>query len=187
MAAPQQLCPRCGKVPLSPGEGICHACQAELLAGGTSETMQIELAPVLREALATAVPEEDFDEALLRALKRLHPAQAAALFPAFSRLLEAESKATGEDKRRVAQRLADSQRRPDLTLTSHLGRPTVIHETRVTTSGGKTYHSLEELPPELRRAVEAKLSRREKPQVKMGCSMALLAGCLLCLFRALWR
>jgi len=181
-------CPRCGSAPVAPGEVLCRACREAVLAGGAAQTERIELAPVLREALASAAPGEDFDEALLRALKRTHPAQSAALLPAVTRLLETEAERTGEDRRTVAQRMADSEHLPPLTFTSNLGRPTVVRETRITTSEGKTYHSLAELPPEMRRSLESQLSRREKPKVKMGCSMLLLlSGLLLSLLLPHWR
>jgi len=187
MTAPEQLCPRCKKTLLTSGEGICQACQTELLAGGGRDAVRIEIGPVLRDALATAAAGEDFEEALLRALKRSHPSRSAALFPAFSRLLETEAERTGEDRRRVAQRMADSEDVPGLTFISNLDQPTTVTETRITTSEGKTYHSLDELPPHLRRSLESQLSRRERPQVKMGCSSVLLGGCLALLLRALWR
>jgi hypothetical protein len=180
-------CPRCGSAQVAPGEVLCRTCREALLAGGAKDTMKIDLVPILRDALTTAGPGEDFDEALLRALKRTQPEHSAALLPALTRVLGTEAQRTGEDKRAVAQRMADDQRVPDLTFSSNLGRPKVVRETRITTSEGKTYHSLEELPPHLRRSLKSQLSRREKPKVKMGCSSWLLGGPLLCLLRALWR
>jgi hypothetical protein len=167
---------------------LCSDCRAalasEAMASESSQTIQ--LAPILREALAQVQPGEDFDEALLRALKSRHPGEAAMLLPALSRLIADEAERRGGSKEEAVRRLAAAVPSAEITLrTSGQHSPTFTSttETRVVTLGDKRYQSLEELPLDVRRAVEAGLSRGEKPKLRLGCSTALLSGLLAVLLR----
>ena len=176
-------CPRCGRKHSEPGMVLCSDCQAALasqaMASESSQTIQ--LAPILREALAQVQPGEDFDEALLRALKSRHPADAAMLLPALSRLIADEAERRGGSKEDALRRLAEAGPSSEITLRSSGERSptfTTTTETRVVTLGDKKYQSLEELPPDVRRAVEAGLSRGDEPKLRVGCSAALLGALL---------
>jgi hypothetical protein len=164
---------------------------------------EIALGPVLQAALSSRQPGEDLDEALLRALKAAHPEQAAALLPAVLNLIAQEAKRSHEDREQIAQRLAAGDAGGEVAArTTQIGPVRVSVQSTIYRAGGKTYHSLEELPPEVRSAVQAALSPGEQPAAKQpesqpwvqpmrddrrpiraGCSMAVLAA----LWRLVWR
>jgi hypothetical protein len=145
------------------------------------------VAPVLKEALASAKPGEDIDEALLRALKSRHPKQATALLSALTRIIEVESGRSGEDRDATLSRLADADPGPQVTLRTSGGEvPTTRTTSRVIRVGDKEYHSLDEVPPDIRRALERGMPpSRSRPRA--SCTWALLGGWLIALIRSLGR
>ena len=183
-------CPRCGRT-YAGGEIVCPECRVRLDperpwdrdSGG--EELRVQAGPILREALASAGPGEDVDEALLRALKARYPEQAASLLSAVTRMVEVSASRTGEDKRAAMRRLAESEPGPEIVLRSS-GRPTptVVKETKVRRLGDSEFRSLDELPPDVRAAVERSLPevRRER---RVGCSVGMVLGCLAALRRML--
>jgi len=140
-------------------------------------TLKVHISPILGDALAFLQPGEDLDEAILRALKARHPDQASALLPAATRIIELESQQAYEDKHQTVRRLAASDPGPEINLRTSGGpishtsiQSTVIH------AGGKEYHSLEELPPDLRQAVEMGFRRGDSsPRLRVGCSLVIIA------------
>jgi len=153
-------------------------------------TLKVRIAPLLREALGSVQPGEDFDEALLRVLKLRHSDQATALLSAHSRLIELECERTGEDKSQTIRRLAESDPGPEIVLKTSGDQPRrTSMETRTFRVGDKEYHSLEEMPPDLRRAVERGMAgkRTTVKAPRVGCSWSLLAAPLLPLLRLLWK
>jgi len=137
---------------------------------GTSGGLEVQAAPLLREALREAQPGEDFDEALLRTLKARHPERAAALLAAFSSMLDLEAERAHENKEQAVRRLAETDPSPTIRLS-----PPQVRVTR------REYRSLEEMPPELRRQAEARL-QAARPS-RAGCLWSLLPGALAALCR----
>jgi hypothetical protein len=167
-------------------------------ATGETKTFTVEIGPILREALDSAGAIEDVDEALLRTLKRRHPDEATNLLSAVTRIVEVEAQRAGVDKREAMRRLADGEAGPALTLRSSGGAlsagglASVSHtlsEQTVIRVGDKEYHSLEEVPPEIRSAIErSRMSRGAGPKragLRLGCSSALAALALAALLRLL--
>jgi hypothetical protein len=160
--------------------------------GGTGrdsreQELRVQAGPILREALASAGPGEDVDEALLRALKARYPEQATALLSAVTRMIEVSAARAGEDKRLTMRRLAESEPGPEIVLRSSRGpAPTVVTETKVRRIGDSEFRSLDELPPDMRAAVERSLpaARRER---RVGCSVGSVLGCLAALARMFGR
>ncbi len=147
-------------------------------------TISFQLAPVLRQALASTQPGEDLEEALLRALKASHPEQASALLSACSRLIELESKRAGEEKEQTIRRLAEADSGPEVkfSISGTMPRQTTI-QTTVIRVGDKEYHSLDEVPPHIRRAIEGQLAggkteSRDTRKIRVGCSLAVIAWLL---------
>jgi hypothetical protein len=172
---------------------LCAECREALLSQGTlsgpgdEETLKVRVSPILRDALTSVGVAEDLDEALLRALKKQHPEQAAELLSAFTRVLEVESNRAHESKPEAARRLAESDPGPEIVLRTSRGEPRrSAAETRVYRIGGKEYHSLEEMPPNVRSIVEQGMRGAPSPS-RVGCSWALVGGWLLSLLRALGR
>jgi hypothetical protein len=149
--------------------------------------LTIQVSPIIRDALASVKPGEDLDEALLRALKARHPEQAATLLSALTRVIEVEGRRTGEDREVTVRRLAGVEPGPKITLRTSGGpAPTTRMSSQVIRIGDKEYHSLDEVPPHLRRLLE----RGESPGrmgPRTGCTWALLGGWLIALTRSLWR
>jgi hypothetical protein len=145
------------------------------------EVLRVHISPIIKEALSSVGPGEDLDEALLRALKSRYPQHAAALLPACTRLIEIEAKGANGDKQQTLRRLAESD--PEIVLRTSGGEvPTTIAETRVIRIGDKEYHSLEEVPPHLRRIVERGM-QGQRPAPRVGCSWTLIGGWLAALLR----
>jgi len=152
-----------------------------------SDDLKIRISPIIREALVSAQPGEDLDEALLRALKAHHSEQASMLLSALTRLIEIEAKRTGEDRQRTIARLAESDPGPEIVLRTSGGQPqTTVTETRVIRIGDKEYGSLEEVPPHMRRGIEQAM-QKGKAARKPGCAWLLLAGGLWAIMRAPWK
>ena len=147
------------------------------------QVLRVHISPIIKEALSSVGPGEDLDEALLRALKSRYPRHAAALLPACTRLIEIEAKRANEDQQQTIRRLAESDPGPEIVLRTSGGEvPTTIAETRVIRIGGKEYHSLEEVPPDLRRIVERGMQGQRLPP-RVGCSWTLIGGWLPALLR----
>lgn len=188
MAAAEMTCPRCKK-PLAGGdEGICSACKDELVAAVRDDpaATKIRLQPIAQVALNGWQPGEDLDEALLRGLKSLHPNEAAMLLPAVTRMIELESQQRKEDKKQVLRRLASSVPGPEINFRTSGGLGasptfTTVTESRVYRINGREGQSLEDLPPEIRRAVEERRPPSER-KLSIGCSAALVSV-LLALIR----
>lgn len=165
---------------------------------GETRTFTIEIGPILREALAAVGPMEDLDEALLRTLKRRCPEEATNLLPAVTRIVEVEAQRSGVDKREAMRRLAEGEAGPEVTLRSSGGElsagglASVSHtfsEQTVIRVGDKEYHSLEDVPPGIRSAIEhSRMSRGAEPRqvgLRLGCSSALATLALAALFALL--
>ncbi len=197
-------CPRCGREHGDPKELLCPTCRAEMMSDagehrtGETRTFTIEIGPILREALAAVGPMEDLDEALLRTLKRRCPEEATNLLPAVTRIVEVEAQRSGVDKREAMRRLAEGEAGPEVTLRSSGGElsagglASVSHtfsEQTVIRVGDKEYHSLEDVPPGIRSAIEhSRMSRGAEPRqvgLRLGCSSALATLALAALFALL--
>ena len=186
----EATCPRCGRKNSEPEKVLCSDCRAALVLEARSTSpasaQTVQLSPILTDALAQVQPGEDLDEALLRALKSRQPADAAMLFPALSRLIADEAQRRGGSKEEAVRRLAEAGPSSEITVrTSGQRSPTFtsVTETRVIRLGDSKHRSLEELPPQVQRAAEFRLSRRERPNLRLGCSAALLSGLLAVLLR----
>lgn len=188
-------CPRCGRTHEASGIPLCPDCRAELSQGSSSArpsqatSLNIDLAPILREALSSRRPGEDLDEALLRALKAHHPEHGLALLPPLTRVIETEAQAAGVDRAEAVARIAQRESGLPITFrTSHHTSPpqrdadgTTISLTGSTVINidGKRYKSLDEVPPHLRGAVEQGLREamdreRASGSRRVGCSIGLL-------------
>ena len=189
-------CPRCGRIYSEPGVVICPSFEVGLIRAGDlppiagelpqmagATTLKVRVSPIIGEALASVKPGEDFDEALLRALKARYPEQATSLLSAIARMIEVEGKSANEDRQQTLQRLAQMDPGPEITLTTSAGEPTrITAETRVIRIGDKEYHSMEEVPLRLRAMIEKAMSG--KPTVRRaGCFSTLVAGWLLAILR----
>ncbi len=147
-------------------------------------SISFNLAPMLRQALADTQPDEDFEEALLRALKVNYPEQASALLSACSRLIEIEAKRAGETKERTIRRLAETDSGLKMNFrNAGLGPIQTSVQTTVVRVGDNEYHSLDEVPPDIRRAIEeqlasGKIESRNARKLRVGCSLAPLAWLL---------
>lgn len=215
-------CPRCGRKHEEPELVLCEECRRALrqgsgAQGGEGTTVTVQVGPILSEAVASAGPGEDIDEALLRALKARYPEEAASLLSAISRIVEIEARQSSESKEQAVRRLAASQPGPEIALRRSGGRvvkggfPTTVSETvsetQIIRVGDKEYHSLDQVPPEIRRAIEE--ARRKggttrrvvvggpdaggrRPGernvgLKTGCSWALLAALMWPVLRLFGR
>jgi hypothetical protein len=185
----EKVCARCGRSHSEAEGPICAECKREMLSGGRGpeaggqSTVKLHLSPIVREALAAVAPGEDFDEALLRVLKARHPEQAMSLLSALNRVIELEAQRTREDKRQTLKRLAEQDPGPEVVLKTTIGGPPKMPGGgRVIQTGDKVYHSLEELPSHLRRAVE-KTRAGKASAARPGCAWMLLGGWLLALLR----
>jgi hypothetical protein len=203
-----------------PGVTVCPICRVNLTPDAASTPplapreggTQIDIAPILAEALAARQPGEDLDEALLRALKARHPEHAASLLSAVTRVLELQSQRSGETKDQAASRLAQQDSGlhinfkwgggpvgpPHRFSGSASGGPgdhtfqtsSSTTSTTVINIGGKEYHSLEEVPTHLRPMIERAIGRATPPTPttkRVGCSVGLLALPLLLLAPLLHR
>lgn len=146
------------------------------------KSLKIHISPLIREALSAAQAGEDFDEALLRTLKARYPEEATTLLPAISRLIEVEAERTKESKDQILHRLAEDAPGPEISL--HLGGKgnisKIVAESKTFRVNGQEYHSLEEMPPELRRRVEEGMSQAHqigpvRRNARVGCTFSLLA------------
>jgi hypothetical protein len=151
--------------------------------GGTDKTLKIHIAPLIREALSAAQFGEDFDEALLRTLKARHPEEATALFTAISQLIELEVQQTKASKEQTLHHLAEAAPGPEITLNiGGVGNISkIVTESKTYRVNGQEYHSLEEMPFELRRRVEEGLSQARqigpvRRKARVGCTFSLLGG-----------
>ena len=195
-------CPRCGRTYPETGVIVCPECRVRVVPaaapppGGPETAVTLQVSPVLRDALSSARPGEDLDEAILRALKAYHPEQGTALLSALTRLVEIEMERTKETREQVIHRLAEADSGPQVAMRYSGGGPTRVNmESHVIRIGDQEYHSLDEVPPHLRSAIErAKtkgMSARGTPVAGSGprvsCSWALLGGWLVGLIRALGK
>jgi|WetSurMetagenome_2_1015567.scaffolds.fasta_scaffold112652_4 hypothetical protein len=157
---------------------------------GSNKSLTIPVSPLLREALSARETGEDFDEALLRTLKAQYPGEAAALLAAVTRLVEVETERTKESKEQILQRLAEAAPGPEITLNfGGEGNISKIRaESKTYRVGDRVYHSLEEMPPDLRRLVERELgpsreSNRGGKTLRVGCPFSLFSALLVGLAR----
>jgi hypothetical protein len=193
-------CPQCGREHFEPEAVVCAECREALLSGrevpgmGKGETVKVRVSPVLRDALVSAGALEDFDEALLRVLKKRYPEQATELLSALTRVIEVESQGRSEPREQTVRRLADTDPGPEVVLRT-VGGPVrrTVAESTVIRIGGEEYHSLEEVPPHLRDAVARGMrgkgmgieGSRSRPRV--GCSLGLGSALVALLVRAVGR
>ena len=160
-------CPRCGREHGESELVLCAECRGALrqgAQGGEGTTVTVQVGPILSEAVASAGPGEDIDEALLRALKARYPEEAASLLSAISRIVEIEARQSGESKEEAVRRLAASRPGPEISLRRSGKRvvkggfPTTVSETvsetQIIRVGDKEYGSLDQVPPEIRQAIE---------------------------------
>jgi len=133
-------CPQCGYV-FGPLDRECPRCR------GTGDAPQSEAASrsvdvdaLVREALAGQPGAEELDAAIARVVRARYPQASGALTDALGRLLEAEMARQHCSRLEAAQRIAQGGVQGQLQVE--------------TTTSTSTYHSLEELPPELRERVE---------------------------------
>lgn len=195
-------CPRCGRTYPETGVIVCPECRIRVVPAATPPTagaetaVTLQVSPVLRDALASAKPGEDLDEAILRALKAHHPEQGTALLSALTRLVEIEMERTKETREQVIRRLAEADSGPEVVMRSSAGEPTRIStESQVIRIGDQEYHSLDDVPPHLRSVIERAKARGISARGKsipgsgprLGCSWALLGGWLAGLIRALGK
>jgi len=136
---------------------------------------------------------EDFDEALLRTLKSRHPEEATALFPAISRLIEMEAERAKEGKTQALHRLAEAAPGPEITLNIGGGNVSkILAESKTYRVNDREYHSLEEMPSEIRHLVEQGIGPaegfgRSRRTPRVGCTFSLLAGLLAAIARILGK
>jgi len=195
-------CPRCGRTYPETGVIVCPECRIRVVpaatppTAGPETTVELQVSPVLRDALASAKPGEDLDEAILRALKAHHPEQGTALLSALTRLVELEMERTKETREQVIRRLAAADSGPQVAMRYSGGQPTRIStESQVIRIGDQEYHSLDDVPPHLRGVIERAKARGISARGKsvpgsgprLGCSWALLGGWLVALIRALGK
>jgi hypothetical protein len=175
---------------------------------GEKQSAKVQLAPLLRTALASRQPGEDLDEAILRALKTAHPEHGALLLGIVAEMIDAEAKSANEDREQAVQRLAAAESGPEITLrTAGVGPLHASFESAVYRIGDKTYRSLDELPPHLRRAIEAALppgmrstlgaaqaegqpaplEQDKRVRIVRGAGATARTGCGMALLVALWR
>jgi hypothetical protein len=180
MAAAEITCPRCKKLFAGTELGLCDACKLELVSavGRDTTDTKIHLQPIAQAALAEWQSGEDLDEALLRALKTEYPKEAASLLPALTKMLELESQQRGESKETALRRLATTVPGPEISFRTSGGgaspfTSTTITERRVYKVNGREA-AREELPPEIRKALESHQPKTER-QLKVGCSAALVS------------
>lgn len=207
-------CPRCGTAHGEPEKVLCRKCRDELAAGAgaAGSSIKVQVGPILREALASVRAGEDIDEALLRALKSRYPQEAVSLLAAITRLIDIEAGHHGEPRETVVKRLSDGVPGPELSISSSDERTDggfpgsfsrTVSQTHVIRVGDKEYHSLEEVPAHIRRAIEEARSKGQSgrtvissrsggPRVtvgagegglKTGCSWTLIAVVLRLLGR----
>jgi hypothetical protein len=199
-------CPRCGNLHGEPEKVLCARCREELAsgAGSAGRSVKVQVGPILREALASVRAGEDIDEALLRALKARYHGEAVSLLAAITRLIDIEAGHHDEPRETVVRRLSEGVPGPELSISSSDKRTDsgfpgsfsrTVSQTQIIRVGDKEYRSLEELPPQIRRAVEEARSKGQSGRtvissrsggprvtvgagqggVKTGCSWTLIA------------
>jgi len=151
---------------------------------GEEKSLKVRVSAVIKEALFEVRPGEDFDEALLRALKAKYPVEAAALLSALTRIIELEAQRAKEDKEQTIRRLAEASPGPEIVLRTRGGEvPTTTIESTTLRIGDKEYHSLEEVPPHSRAMIEKAKREKMAGARKSGCLSMLLGGWLISLLR----
>ncbi len=175
-----KACPRCGLPSGEPDTALCAACRQQLASeADVGSGLTIHLSPIIRDALAQAQPGEDIDEALLRALKVRYPKEAAALLPAITQLIAAQTGPGLGGKDEALRRMAAAEPGPEIKFRSSGGSSpirTTITTRQVITVNGKTYPSLDEVPPSIRRAIQSTISGGAPDRQRVGCSIGLLAA-----------
>ena len=111
------LCPHCGHAFLE-GTGFtkCPQCQVPLLEAGPAFTAElrklpdhVDLAALVRDAIAEQQPEEDIAAALERAVQRGFPESADGLYRLISELLATQQRLRGLTLQAAAEEMAKSQ------------------------------------------------------------------------------
>jgi len=139
-------CPDCGHQ-VGPLDTACPRCGRQVApAGAAPQRFSADLDELVRAVLAEHPAEEGLDEALTRLALARYPGVGGTVADGLRRQLDATCRETGCSRLEAARRLAQ-------------GQASVTGE--VTT---RTYHSLEEVPPELRERVErARQGKHSEP------------------------
>jgi hypothetical protein len=185
-------CQRCGRIFTESADPLCAVCKEELQAGlGAAEKsagggLKVRVSPIIKAARASQKPGEDFDEALLRALKAHYPERAAHLLPALNKLVEFEANNANENREQTLARLVEAEPGPEITFKSSTAGP--IKASTEIIFNSKKYSSLDEVPPHLREMVQ-KAMRGQKTVVvrRAGCMSFLLGGWAIAIFRGLGK
>jgi hypothetical protein len=192
------LCPRCGHAFL---EGTsftkCPECQVPLLEAGSSTAdlrklpERLDVAALIRDALAEQQPDEDLDVPLKRAIRRKYPECAEGLQRLVSEALAMVERLRGLSRQEAAEEMGKSQSELQLGLD---GKPAIRTEYPVVhTEIGLEGLSLEQRA-EVHEQVEALLKSGKpisgaqiilpKAKPRAGC-LPLLLICMLALLRAI--
>jgi hypothetical protein len=185
-------CQRCGRIFTESADPLCAVCKEELQAGldaaekSAGGALKVRVSPIIKAARAAQKPGEDFDEALLRALKAHYPEQATHLLPALNKLIEFEANNVNETKEQTLARLAEAEPGPEITFKSSTAGPIKVSTEIIFNS--KKYSSLDEVPPHLREMVQ-KAMRGQKTFTtrKTGCLSFLLGGWIIAILRGLGK
>lgn len=132
-------CPICGRE-LGPQETTCRHCQP---AGSQTQRATVDIDELLRTVLAQSPTEETLAETLTKEAVARHPGVGGSLADMLLRQIEGKAMARGMSRLQAAEELAR-------------GQSSVTTEMTTTT---RTYHSLDEMPPELRAKAEEAMQR----------------------------
>lgn len=127
-------CPICGNE-LGPQETTCPRCQP---AGGQTQRVTVDIDELLRTVLAQAPTEEALAETLTKEAVAQHPGVGGSLADALLRQLDGIALSRGIGRLQAAEEMAR-------------GQSSITTEMTTTT---RTYHSLDEMPPDLRAKAE---------------------------------
>jgi len=185
------VCPRCGRELAEPNLGLCRQCYDEFVgvkdapARPGERVVRVRVSPLVREALDSGQPGEDFDEALLRVLKAHYAEEATSLLPAVARTVQVEQRIAGHDREQALRRLAAADPGPEIVLRTSRDRDVVrVAQSTSVRIGGQEYHSLEEVPPHLREVVARGMSQGGATRrMRIGCSAGLIAAWIIALLR----
>jgi hypothetical protein len=188
------LCPRCGHGFL---EGTtfteCPECQVPLLEAGASFTADLrelpehlDLAALVREALAEQQPQEDVDAAVKRTVERRYPESAGGLNHLIGELLATAQGLRGQTRQEAAEEMAKSQSElqlgPDGTPGVRTILPVVRSEFHLeglsAQQRGEVQEQIEALLKSGKPITEARIILRNNKS-KAGCFSLMLIGVLV--------